>query len=321
MAIRAQRVLWAAVVLLFAFGLCRAASHRFQEKEAAIRKEVREQFAALGVTRDAAKLKYPTPEIGMISAACIAPGETGEVVVRGKFVPGTKFIFQNDDLEVVKESLAGNEYRATLKAAAGVGPQSAAVVVITPVTGISVRQDNAVAIGGRYEWTMSIANGWKVIARPPAGKSCVTGSSAGQAYDMQFYKAGESGPFETRKATLFYNLYDSENYSFNIEAGNAPAAVEEFTALMQKMSDPGLTAAQRQAVMQELQKKQEQMQASLKQMSGPANIAKAQQQALEFGCERMWLSMQGEAGKGRMRCSDRVGSRLQLTAVMKFVGK
>jgi hypothetical protein len=55
-----KRVLCAGVVLLFALGLCRAAKFRFQDKEDAIRKQAREQLATLGITRDAAKAKYPT---------------------------------------------------------------------------------------------------------------------------------------------------------------------------------------------------------------------------------------------------------------------
>src|ERR1035437_10149683 len=139
-----KRILCAGVVLLFALGLCRAARFRFQDKEEAVRKEAREQLAAMGITRDAAKAKYPTPEIRMTTKACLMPGETGEVVVRGKFAPGSHFIFQNDNLEVIKESQTGAEYRATLKATAGIGPQIAALLVLTPVTAITARQDDAI---------------------------------------------------------------------------------------------------------------------------------------------------------------------------------
>jgi hypothetical protein len=315
-----KRLLCAGVVLLFALGLCRAARFKFQDKEESFRKQAREQLAGLGLSRDAAKAKYPTPEIGMVTAACMMPGETGEVVVKGKFAPNTQFIFQNDNLEVVKENLSAGEYRATLKAAPGVGPQTAGVVVITPVTGITARHDGAAVIGGRYEWNLNVSNGWKVTAQTPAGKACPS-DSAGQLYNMQFFKGGEGAPFEKREATLYYSAWDSENYSFSVAESTASiGGMADMAGLMQKMSDPKLTGAQRDALMAQIEKAQEQLTASMTKMSDPANIARMQQQQAEFGCQHLWLAADGGNVKGRMQCADKLG-RLTLTGTMKFLGR
>ncbi len=107
----------------------------------------------MGITRDAAKAKYPTPEIRMTTKACLMPGGTGDAAVNGEFAPGSSFVFENDNVDVVKENATATEYRATLKAAAGTGPQSAALLAITPVTAITARQDSAAVVAGRYEWT------------------------------------------------------------------------------------------------------------------------------------------------------------------------
>lgn len=315
-----KRILCAGVVLLFALGLCRAARFRFQDKEEAVRKEAREQLAAMGITRDAAKTKYPTPEIRMTTKACLMPGETGEVVVRGKFAPGSHFIFQNDNLEVIKESQTGAEYRATLKAAAGIGPQSAALLVLTPVTAITARQDDAAVVGGRYEWTMNAANGWRVVAQSAAGDPC--GAAAGQPYNVQFYRKGETTAFEKRTATLNHSIYEQTGYSFSLSQ-QASGAIDpqDITALSKQLMDPKTTEAQRDALMKKLEKMQDTMMAEMTKMSDPANIAKAQQKALEFGCERISVGIQGGNLNGDMRCSEKVGTRIALTGNVKFLGR
>lgn len=121
---RFQRMVYAGTLVVAAMTLSRAAQFRFQEKEQAFRQVCKDQLQKLGITRDAAKAKYPTPEIHLVSGGgCLVPGATGEVVVKGKFVPETKFLFTNDNLEVVKETLAGNEYRATVRVAADIRPR------------------------------------------------------------------------------------------------------------------------------------------------------------------------------------------------------
>src|SRR5512136_770201 len=161
-----KRAMVLAALALVVLGLARAAQLRFQQKAEEARAKARAQAQQMGLTRDAAKAKSPTPEITMVKAACIPPGGTGEVVVQGKFAPGAQFIFENDNLEVVKEAQTGNQYRATVKAAAGIGPETAGVMVVAPFTGMSASRDNAVFIGAKFEWTMQAANGWKIVGRP-----------------------------------------------------------------------------------------------------------------------------------------------------------
>ena len=105
---RFQRMVYAGTLVVAAMTLSRAAQFRFQEKEQAFRQVCKDQLQKLGITRDAAKAKYPTPEIHLVSGGgCLVPGATGEVVAKGKFVPDTKFLFTNDNLEIVKETRAG----------------------------------------------------------------------------------------------------------------------------------------------------------------------------------------------------------------------
>jgi hypothetical protein len=300
--------------------MSRAAQFRFQEKEDAFRQVCRDQLKKLGITRDAAKAKYPTPEIHMVSSGCLTPGATGEVVVKGKFVPGTKFIFANDNVETMKENLVGNEYRATIKVAPDIGPQTAEVIAITPVTGITVREPRGIAIGGRFEWYMESANGWTIVARSPANNACGAPSTQ-DVYAMEFFRKGESAPFEKREAKLYFSLYEGVN-RFNIaQSDQTIAGAADFQALMTKMTDPKLSSAEREQVMKQLQNAQAQMQANMKKMTDPAFLRSAEEQRKKFGCERMELRLQAGKLTGQMRCADAVGTRIPLTGGLKFLGR
>jgi hypothetical protein len=315
-----KRMLSAAVLVLFCLALCRAAVYRFREKEEAIRKACIEDAQRTGLPRDALKAKYPTPEIHLTSGGCVLPGGTGEVVVKGKFAPGTRFIFEDDNLEVVKESLVGGEYRATLKAATGIGPQSAGLLAITPVTALTVHKDNAVQVGGRYEWTMQAGNGWRVVARSQGGQTCAATEYGAFPYELLFYRPGETSPFEKRSAKLYHSLWERTNYRLSIsqEDSAADAGMQGYTDLARKLSDPKLTNAQRQQVMVQLQQAQAAMMANVKKMSDPAYIQAQQAKRLEFGCERIDLEVPpGSNFKGEMRCAEKVGTRIPITGAME----
>jgi hypothetical protein len=308
--IRAAKLI---VLVLFCLALGRAAAFKFQEKEDAIFKACREQLQKMGITRMQAKSKYPTPQVGMVSSGCIVPGGTSEVVVKGSFVAGTNFVFENDNLEVLKENSAANEYRATVKAAPGIGPQSAVVRAIVPVTGLSTTYVDAVRIGGKFEWNMEAGNGWKIKAASKGTDLC------GDKYEILFFRKGEANPFEKREATLYHDMYSKDNYRFSISNAdqNLQAGQDDMASLFKKMSDPKLTDQQRDALMKQMEKAQEQTMARVKMMSDPAYIKKTQEQQQQFGCGGMLLAV-GPDGKltGELRCSDKVGSRITLTGAM-----
>jgi hypothetical protein len=316
-----KRIVFVGVLVLLAFGLSRAAKFRFQDKEAAIRQSCQEQLQKLGVSRDAARAKYPTPEIHMVTPACLMPGGTGEVVIKGKFPPGTRFVFENDNIEVVKESLAATEYRATLKAAPGIGPESASVRAITAATCVTAQADRAAIVGGKYEWTMDAVNGWRVVARSSSAKACGGSSPSQDLYEVLFFRKGETTPFEKRGATLHFTVYDSTNYRFNISQQSAgiQSAQQEAVELMKKMSDPNITPAQRQQLMARMQKMQAELMASMAHMRDPNYLKKVQEEQQQFGCQAIQLEAQGDTLKGNLNCSETAGRRIALTGTRKLV--
>lgn len=313
-----KRIVLIGVLLLLAFGLSRAARFRFQEAEAAFRKSCPEQLQKLGMTLDAAKVKYFTPEIGLVTPACLKPGGTGEVVIKGKFPPGTKFIFENDNIEVVKESLASGEYRATLKAAPAIGPETAVVKVITPATCLSTQADRAAVVSGKFEWTMEAANGWRIVARSTRAGAYGSGGLSGDPYELLFFRKGETAPFEKRNADLHFTAYDSTNYRFAIsgQPGDAMSAQQDAAQLAQKLMDPNLTDTQRAQFMQQLQAG---MAAAMARMTDPDSLQKAEEQRNQFGCHTIVLESRGDALKGQLRCAEAVGGQIGLTGARKLM--
>ena len=318
-----KRIVSVVVFALLGLALGRAGMLRYQEKERALREQCRADLQKLGVTHAAAKLKYPTPYIGLVTGACLLPGGTAEVVVKGKFAPGTKFIFENDSVEVVSENVAAGEYRATVKVPPGTGAQTAALMAFTPVTCLTARAERAVTIAGQYEWTLEAANGWRIVARNTANKSCQASSGGENNYSVLFYRKGEANPFEQRKATLYHDQYSATNYRFSIseEDPEMNAGAEDMQALVQKMMDPKLTDAQRDQLMKRLEQVQQQMQAQIQKMTGAGYAQQQEAKRKQFGCRNVELAVAGGAAKGSLRCAAAVGTQVGLTGTVKLLGR
>lgn len=316
-----RRHTYAAVMIMLALAMAKAALPGFRAKQDAIFNACRAERQTLGAS--ATKDRYPTPEIHMVSGGCLMPGATSQVVVRGKFAPGTKFLFENDAIEVSNESLTGGEYRATVKAPAGIGPQTATLVAISPVTCITARNDRAIKIGGAFEFEMKAANGWKVVAQSAFAKGCEAQGGNDNVYNVLLYRNGETQPFEKRTARLSFSAYDSKNFRFSLEEPPPPSlsGVQEMQEIGMKLQDPSLSAAQRQQLMTQLMNMQRQMQANMAQLTNVENAKKMEQERqqarLEFGCASIALNESGGSVNGELRCSQRVGTQIALTGTVK----
>lgn len=314
-----------AVATLAILAVVQAATFRYREREDAIRKQAREQLQKLGLSRDQAKLKYPTPEIALVSSGCLVPGSTGEVAVKGRFAPGTSFVLRSDALEVVKETATPAEYRATVKVAPNVPSHTAPVVAISPVSGISATATPGVAVGARTEWVMEAANGWRVVARSPAVRPC-GGTNYQDPYEVEFFRKGDTAPFEKRTATGSYADYNStESFSISQMEASAVNNQQRIAHLVKKMSDPKLSDAERQKIITELQQAQQAMIAAMPKISSMDDAMKASREAeakrRAFGCERIEVTLQGANLTGSMRCGETVGRNIAVTGNMRVLGR
>ncbi len=314
------------VIVLLAAGLTRASLKKFEQRRDAIMEASQKEQKRLGLTdRVGLYAKHPSPEIGLVSCLMLQPGATGELVVKGKFQPGTQFVISSDNIEVLKETATATEYRATIKALAGTGPDFAGIEAYTPVSGANDRSRNVVFIGGRYEWDLQAANGWRIKAHNEVDPRCGSGNDGDSSvkYMLEFFKGTETTPFAKREASLHYSQYDA-TYSFSISDQDEEAM--DFEAEMKnmyaKMSNPNLSDAEREKLMARMQTLTQKMMAGATDMAAIQKKAAAEEaKKKEFGCRDMSLKVEaGGAVSGQVRCGQNVGGQ-KLTGTMRYLGK
>lgn len=315
-----RRLTFVLVLTVIAAGIVRASLDRFDTNRRAIVTACQEERKRLGIPEDSLRSKYPTPEISLVRTACIPVGGTGELVVKGKFVPGTKFLLHSNSLEVLKESATATEYRATIKAPAGLGPEVADISAYSPVSCASAQGQKAVVVTGKWEWDLQSSNGWRIKARPGADTRCTPGRQGSLEYTVQFFRGNETAPFQELKAELYYASYDQHPYQLRMEEERPGADFQaQAQALSQKLMNPNLSMAEREKAMAELEEFQKKMMAK---MSDTAALQREQQQfeqkKKEFGCTVLELQMgTGLQVQGIMRCGELVGRRIEVKGNVK----
>jgi hypothetical protein len=322
-----QLTTWSAVAVsaLTVFGIARAANSHYAERRSAFYQAQEAERQRLGITDwSQVKGKYPTPEITLCRAAHMAPGTTAEVMVRGKFVAGSKFLFENDDVEVMKESATTTEYHATVRVPAGIGPTYSPLHVIAAVSGIEASPPcPAVYVGGKYEWDFTAQNGWLIKVRAKGDTFPKDGAEGVAYYTAQFYRPNESKPFEVRDISLGLGgpLYGS-NYSggFQEPAGGAGDPAANMEQLMKKAFDPSTSSEEREKLMQKVSEAQ---QAMISKMSDQKAMMQQQQEQgkkdAEFGCKNMNFNASADAVDGQISCGQNVGT-IRIKGVRRYAG-
>ncbi len=310
-----RRMCVVVTVLLVGLGLVRAATFKFQEKTKAVLEACSKESKQLGLSKEAAFAREPSPTITLVTGSRLAPGRANQFTISGTFSPRTEFIIENDNITVTNETLTRTQYRATASVAPGTGPQTAALMAIAPISGGTARLSGALIVDAKTEWTMDTSNGWRITARP-AGE-VKEGIEPEFPYELSFFRKGETTAFAKRSATLHYDMWSSvEPYTFAIEE-ETPAATLDMESLVKRMQDPKLTDAQRDQLMKDMQK----VTANMQKMADPANIAKMEQDRQSFGCQNIYAGVDAAGSvKGRLRCSDKLG-KLTLTGTFKIIGQ
>jgi len=308
---------WSAVLLaaLVCFGIARASNSHYAELRSAFYESQQAERKRLGLTDWAqVKAKYPTPEIALCRAAHIVPGVTGEVTVRGKFVPGSKFLFENDAVQVVNETATATEYHATVRVRAGVGPTYSPLHVFAAVSGIEASHPcPAVYVGGKYEWEFTAQNGWRIKLHPK-GDSFPQDGANSTSYTAEFYRGNETKPFEVREFGLGLGgpLYGNSYSGGFAEASNQPGSMPDMEQIMKKLTDPSTSPEERERLAQKMTEAQQ-------QMMDPTNAVKAQQKDAEFGCKNMHFNDSADSVDGQISCGQKVGT-ISIKGTRRFVG-
>ena len=320
---------WSAVALsaLVVLGLARASNSHYREQRSAFVESQAGERKRLGLSGGQIASKYPTPEITLCHAARLAPGATGDVTVRGKFVPGSKFLFENDNVEVVKESATATEYHATVKVPAGLGPGYSPLHVLAAVSGFEATTHcPAVYIGGKYEWDFSAQNGWRIKVSTKQDPFPPDGSDPVGAYSVGFYRANESQPFQVRdlQLGLAADLYGS-SYSAGLAESQAAAQkdADDYQTIMKKLGDPNLSNQEREKLLNRMIEASTKQTAEMQKAMDPNNMRQQQEKAaqdqVEFGCQHMSFTTSAEAVTGTVTCGQKVGT-LKITGARRYVG-
>jgi hypothetical protein len=290
------------VIFLLSLGMVHPQSARINQRVEAINKQCQADRQRLGLDQQKAEAKYPAPKITSCPLLRLAPGSTGEVVVRGTFQAGTTFLFDNDKIEVVKETLnpgtPESEYRATVKVAQGVSPGSAQLELFQPITCQSAFC-YAVSITGKFEYSFTGDNGWRVNLKY-AGEPVT--HSAGSMYHAEFYRPNETSPFRTRDILLSCQN-DKCGGGFALPADPRQAEVAKLQA---KLTDPKLPMEERMKLTEQFVKLQQEVNKAL-----TANASKSMQdnlkEANDFGCANIHFDVKGQSLAGGMCCGKNVG--------------
>jgi hypothetical protein len=198
------------------------------------------------------------------------------------------------------------------------GPGYVKLWAITPVHHVWSTMPVAF-IDAVYRFDLKSANGYTVLATPTAKSFTLEDSVARLPYKVEFYKPGESTPFETRDGWMSYHSDEDIRTRLDIELPEPQgSAVQELDDLMKQMGDPQLTDAQRSDLTVRMVQAQQRM---MEEMMN-ADPAAAQKKTDDFGCRMMQVYPgPGGAVEGGIVCGKNfaAGGALRVTGTMTQV--
>jgi hypothetical protein len=178
-----------------------------------------------------------------------------------------------------------------------------------------------------YRFDLKSPNGYTVKITPAEKTFTIAGNNASVKYQAEFYKPGESKPFETVIGDQTFNVYDEPretrtaygvvDIGFDHSTTSPQAEIEDIT---KKMNDPKTTEAERNALMVRMVEVQRKMVEEMTKavQTDPASLNKAQD---DFGCASMQLyPSKGGVVEGTIFCGKNFnGGELKVTGTMTQV--
>ncbi|MEW5978564.1 MAG: hypothetical protein AB1898_22435 [Acidobacteriota bacterium] len=334
------------VAFLVAWGVSRAANSRYDSLVEQLSQKAAAEQQKLGLPINTHRKQlfdqYPSPEIQLAALVKVTPGGTADIAASGKFAQGTQFLFDSDDVEVVKQTArtstrrtrlygtallpagaaATNTYRATIRVSPDARFGFVRLHAYAPVS-MGHQQIPALFVGAKNDWELSASNGWRVSLKMQGDGFKVDGDkSAEGSYSAEFFRAGETKPFEKMVGRLSMQSYQSiQNYTFTLAESASPDEVE-VRELTMKMSDPAflekMSEAEQEKLMNRMQELQMKMMENVQALM--ADPAAATRKQAEFGCTNIFVQMTGAAAKGYLNCGEKVG-RLEVGGKMTLATK
>jgi len=224
----------------------------------------------------------------------VLPGSALTVTVRGNFPAGTKILSERDGVTLSGASLSTTTYSARVTIPPDEAPGFVRLWAFTP---IGIEGPTAVALVDTFfRFDLQSPNGYTVKIAPVEKTFTIEDNKrAFVKYQAEFYKPGESKPFQTVTGNQTFSVDDAPleshtpyarlDISFDQSTTSPQAELEEIN---KKLSDPKTTETQRNALMARMGALQtrmlEDMTRALK--TDPASLNKTQD---DFGCGFMQL--------------------------------
>ena len=238
----------------------------------------------------------------------VLPGGSVSVTARGNFPAGTTIISERDGVTISGAALSTTTYSARLTIPPDEPPGFVRLWAFDP---IGIEGPTAVAfVDTLYRFDLTSPNGYTIKVAPVEKTFTILANrSATVKFQAEFYKPGETKPFETVAGDQTFNpraapfeshtLYARLDISFNYSTTSPQAEIEAITG---KMNDPKTTQAERNALMVRLVEIQQKMVEGLAKglRTDPASLNKEQD---DFGCGLLQLyPSKGGAVEGVFIC-------------------
>jgi len=259
----------------------------------------------------------------------VAPGGSVSVTVPGNYPQGTVMLSERDGVTLSNAALSTTSYSGKLAIPAGELPGFARLYAFTPLSATQIEQHGYLGvtfIDAVYRLDLRSASGTVVKVTPLENTFTLDPSQrrADVKYQAEFFKPGQTTPFETMNGTQHFESSDVLATHFDISltesAGSPQAAVE---ALMSQMNDPKLTDAQRNELMQRLVEMQTKMFQGITPSGLQATAAAEQQKNDDFGCGLIQVYAKNgtaEPVEAAMVCGDNFeGGNPKLTGTMTIM--
>ena len=256
----------------------------------------------------------------------VLPGSSLSVTVRGEFPAGTTILSERDGVTLSGAALSTTTYSARLTISQDEGPGFVRIWAFTPR---AVSGPIAVAlVDTLYRFDLRSPNGYTVKVAPVEKTFTIDDNKRARVrYQAEFYKPGESTPFETRTGDQSFNVDNAplESHTpyamLEIDVSQSTTSPEaEIESLGKKMGDPNITDAERNALMARLGEVQRKMLEDMTKafQKDPASLNKTQD---DFGCGtiRVYPSAGGVV-EGTISCGKNFnGGELKVAGTMTRV--
>jgi hypothetical protein len=224
----------------------------------------------------------------------VLPGASIAVTVRGDFPAGTTILSERDGVTISGAALSTSTYSARLTIPADEQPGFVRLWAFTP---LGIEGPTAVAlVETLYRFDLGSPDGYVVRIAPVEKTFTIEDNKRAQVkYQAEFYKPGETKPFETLTGRQMFDAaadpleshtaYARIDISFEHSTTSPQAELETINA---KMNDPKTSSAERTALMARLMEIQRKMVEGMTKalQTDPASLNKQQD---DFGCGLLQL--------------------------------